>query len=266
MCLRRGTADKAAVMVLLLFSTLCGCEDNAPVDPNRELKKEVEELKQSLAENEKTIEELRAMLAASRANSQADRESCSRSPSRGGESVQLTIRQVNAERQDREIAVDVTVDNRGKESFTWDREFSVFMRWHVKTSDGKSLESEVIGDGGRDEPGKWESRFVTIEPGKSLSKRVSLTGGFREFLFGTGYTKEGTLIPFGYQKLARFVVPERIQSVTVQAEYTGTATGGHPEMGFLQEFGVPAGKIGLLTEVVASNIVDIPLGNEDNAP
>ncbi len=259
------------VLLVLASSALGGCAaDRASVDATEKLEKELEKLRGSMADIKKSLEEIKKLVEAipyKRPGADDVRMDAS-VKARGG--VQLTIVPGDIASA-AHLAVVITVRNVGKKSFVWDREFSVFMRWNVKTDDGTVLKSESIADVERDAPEGWKSRFVAIAPGQSLSERVVLTTGFRKFFCGVGYSHveeplSPGIIPFGYQKLARFVIPEKTRFVSIQVEYIGVGGIGHPEMGFMHEFGVTPGDIGLLQQEVASNTINIPISGSDISP
>jgi hypothetical protein len=223
------------------------------------LEKQIAELRGDMAEIKKSLEVIKKLIEAmpGKIAAAGDRPTGAAPQAKG--SVQLTIRQVDNQSSGRAVEVEVTVVNGSAKPLAWDREFGVFMDWHVTTDKGADLKPEHVADVQRD-PDAWKSRFVTVEPGKSLSKRVDLTGGFLDFFCGVGYSPTNpNPIPFAYQQYEKYVLPEGTGSLTIQVEYRGLSGFGHPEMGFVMEFGRGARGIGLQAEGATSNTINVPV-------
>ena len=177
--------------------------------------------------------------------------------------ARMKITPIGEQSKDR-IAVEIEIRNEGKTPFVWDSEFSVFMRWSVTTDSGQCLEPQGISDVEDEPTDNRESRFVTIAPGQSLSKRVELTRAFRKFIYGYGLIipdkGDPYTIPNAYQELARFAIPEDVKSVRVQVQYEGISLPGAESFAsFMLEFGVNPVKVGLLDEGLRSNELQISL-------
>ena len=217
-----------------------------------------------MAEMKKRLEEIRKLVEAmpGRVAAAANAPTGEGTQAKGG--VQLTVSAVDNQTSDRTIQVEVTVVNGSAKPFAWDREFGVFMDWHVVTDKGVELKPEEFADVSRGLRDARKSRFVTVEPGKSLSKRVDLTGGFLDFFCGVGYSSpDPNPIPFAYQKRVKFVVPQRARFLTIQAKYRGLTSFGHPEMGFVMEFGQAARGIGLPAEGATSSTIQVTVPRQE---
>jgi type II secretory pathway component PulM len=259
--------------VCYLVTTIClflaGCR-SAPVAPednhSEKIEKQLNEIRAEAAEIRRSQDEIKRLLEAltSRIENIDDRRL--RSSSQKPDGVRLTIKQVDesAVPQD-EVTIEVTVTNDGTRPIGWDREFAVFMDWHVTTDKGVELKSVPIADVQRPAPDSWKSRFVTIAPSKSLSKQVKLTDGFLEFFSGVGYSPgNANPIPVAGEKRVKFVLPSGTRSLKIQVRYIGLQGIGHPEMGFAMEFGQGARAVGLPEEEVTSNTIELSV--KDSSP
>jgi hypothetical protein len=74
----------------------------------------------------------------------------------------------------RHVGVTATVINGTDYPIVWDREFSVGVRWSVE-SFGGSFEQVLVGEAAKPAPAEGRLRFVTLNPGESLSHDFELT-------------------------------------------------------------------------------------------
>ena len=152
--------------------------------------------------------------------------------------LKLTLTPAGTQRPDH-VAVKLTVTNAGDVPLVWDSAFSTFVRWSVETLDGTALRAESVSDLQQPGPDDLGSRFVTIQPGRSLSKEVELTNAVQYFGSGHSYPAHQ---PTGFEGIIRFPVPRTAQGLRIQARY-----GLHPDDrgGFHVLFRRPLDEIGL---------------------
>jgi hypothetical protein len=228
-------------------------------DRGQTVEEQVSELRHDVAEIKKSLEEIRDELKAIRGALEAANVAAGTS-AQAKSAVQLILSPQDAKTSDDNVMVKATVINRTDKPLGWDREFGVFMDWHVTTDKGIELKADQIADVKRPPPDAWKSRFAVIEPGKSLTRQIDLTGGFVDFFCGVGYSAPNpNPTPFAYQKRVKFPLPKGTRSVTIQAKYRGLTGFGHPEMGFVMEFGQGARAIGLPAEGATSNKIEVPI-------
>jgi len=152
--------------------------------------------------------------------------------------LKLTLIPAGAQRPDH-VVVELTVTNAGDIPLVWDSAFSTFVRWSVETFDGTALRAESVSDLQQPSPDDLGSRFVTIQPGCSLSKQVELTNAVQSFGSGHSYPAHQ---PTGFEGIDRFPVPRTAQGLRIQARYDL-----HPDDrdGFHVWFQRPLDEIGL---------------------
>ena len=127
---------------------------------------------------------------------------------------------------DGNIAVTLEATNRGTAPIIWDREFSVFLTWHVRTNDDGPELSEKWIEEIKDERGEGlRERFGPIKPGETLRKRIELTTSIRLFVHQRKSiaTPDGgsEVVPVGGEQLARYVIPAESRILQISVEYNG---------------------------------------------
>src|SRR5262249_32925930 len=118
------------------------------------------------------------------------------------------------QRPDR-VVLKLEVTNEGDAPAMWDREFSTFIKWRVKTADGTPLTPVRASDLARPTAAEVKARFAALQPGQSLAKEIDLTKAVRPFV--SGHSSEHA--PTGYEEVVRFETPRSATGLRVEAEY-----------------------------------------------
>ena len=165
--------------------------------------------------------------------------------------LKLVLTPVGGPWRDR-IAIRVAATNAGHSPVRWDREFSVFLRWHVKTGDGDYLEASPVTPAPPAASKDIKARFVDLAPGQTISKEIELTDKVLMFSSIAAYGRDGTHTSMGSERFRRFVVPGSVQELTVHAEYL---IGREDEGGVPDDFGETIDEIKLpQTHTVSNNL------------
>ena len=123
------------------------------------------------------------------------------------------------QRRDR-IAVTATITNSSRETVAVDREFSLGVVWLVKDeTTGTAIVPKYLGTAPKPESGEAQKRFVILQPGKSVSKEIELTGQVKTTLEGHGTFAEngGASYHKGifYERLTQFKIPDTCKQLAI---------------------------------------------------
>jgi hypothetical protein len=162
------------------------------------------------------------------------------------DSVRLHLSPVGEQRRDN-VCIDVTFRNETSDPIGWDREFAVFMIWHVIPDDAnKGMVATTTEERVRQtKESLSKDRFVKVSPQGSLSKTICLTMPFRCFRVeawgGSAETRHPSHFE-GYEALQRYHFDNRTKKVTVSLEYNRWV---HDASAFAALFGFDPSKVGL---------------------
>jgi hypothetical protein len=147
-------------------------------------------------------------------------------------------------------AIRLDVVNNGASSLGWDREFSIFLTWHLIVDD-VSVCPIVISQPQSDFKVSTErNRFVKIDPGERVSRVFFITSGFRRFEYGAGIVDSVHAQLGAWEQLVRFEVRKGARQLKIWVEY------GEYQYGnacFQHYFGYPPDQVNLPLSISKSN-------------
>lgn len=165
--------------------------------------------------------------------------------------MSLRIQSISEMRPNR-LVLHVTVTNNGPTPIASDNEFATFLKWNV-TCDGVRLESERLASCPQATVDEITRRFITLAPGRSLSKALDLSESIRVFLSGRSSPAHD---PTGYEELVRFDIPKRgkVLKISVVNKPDFDDIGG-----FFVCFGSRPKELGLFIGETTSNTLKLTL-------
>jgi hypothetical protein len=123
------------------------------------------------------------------------------------------------------ITLQAVVTNLSNAPVAFDKEFSIFLFWELwSVNEKRPLKPKSVGSQfERTRETLSKKRFVLLEPGKALSRKVVLTDPFRAFqVEAVGTPREGKkpLVTFrGFEEQIEYHVPPECQDLGIQLKY-----------------------------------------------
>jgi hypothetical protein len=160
--------------------------------------------------------------------------------------LEITIEEEGIQRRDR-ISFKVTVRNKSKEAIGWDREFSTFVHWWVRADNDEYLlePKTIVSKIDQTKDSLAKTRFISIQPGKTVTKTFVLTKPFRAFRISAWGGSPESRHPShfeGYESLEQYSIGAKVKKVSVELVY-GPGTQGR--MAFKALFGFDSDEVRL---------------------
>jgi hypothetical protein len=122
------------------------------------------------------------------------------------------------------LVVKAKVTNVSNSPIGWDSLFSVFLSWELLMDDNETPLTPVIVERVQQTPESLaKTRFVLIEPGKSVSKVFELTKPFRRFRQGPAALRSfepGADPGVGYEELVQYTARKWTKKLSVRWVYS----------------------------------------------
>jgi hypothetical protein len=213
MRIRRKVSSALACALLMILG--CHTKTFAPVSPNST---KIDTMKDhgEFTETSKSVhigQQIRQKSSDQPGKPNTDNNENSRPPF----SIELSLEGLPKRNATR---VKTVVTNNGESPITWDNEFSTYVVWEVRDSEGRQPQIKDLGSIPRQET--WEAkRFVVLKPGERTSRIVDLTDSVRHFKTGVATIPTGGAQFMWSEDYVKYVIAPETLSVVVRLQYNG---------------------------------------------